>query len=158
MLAGRVAYGGVMRRRLAGGVALLTLVPVGCGAPAAPAVAPQPSPAATSPTPVRLPDDGVLLRDFGYQFGPLDSFSLPRTSVVAAAVDQADNVTLVLSAPAPAVVTTYLRTALPAAGFTVTAGGSGGNSLTFTGNGWAGSVTGDVSGSAAATGVLLRPR
>jgi hypothetical protein len=108
---------------------------------------------------VRLPADGVLLRDFGYRFGPLDTFSLPRTSVVSAAVDQADNVTLVLSAPSPADVTTYLRQALPAAGFTVTAGGDpAGDSLTFAGNGWSGSVTGTGAAGDAATGVLLRPR
>lgn len=159
MLTVRVAYGGLMREpRLAGLVGLLLLTLAGCAAPAAPAVAPKPTPAATSPAPVRLPDDGVLLRDFGYRFGPVGSFSLPRTSVVAAAVDQADNVTLVLSAPSPGDVTAYLRRALPAAGFTVTAGGSSGSTLTFAGNGWAGSVTGDLTGGSAATGVLLRPR
>lgn len=131
---------------------LLALALAGCAAPAAPAVAP-PAPAASSPAAVRLPADGVLLRDFGYQFGPLDAFSLPRTSVLSAAVDQADNVTLVLAAPSPGAVTTYLRRALPAAGFRVTAGASSGTTLTFVGNGWAGSVT----GSGDTTGVLLRP-
>ncbi|WP_375423818.1 hypothetical protein [uncultured Friedmanniella sp.] len=133
--------------------ALLVLVLAGCSAPAA---APTVTPPAVGSAAVRLPGDGVLLRDFGYQFGPLDSFSLPRTSVVSAAVDQADNVTLVLSAPAPADVVGYLRRALPDAGFTITAGGSAasGTTLTFTGNGWAGSVT----GSTTETGVLLRPR
>lgn len=138
------------------GWAVLLLALAGCAAPAAPAVIPQPAP--HSPAAVRLPPDGVLLRDFGYQFGPLDSFSLPRTSVVSAAVDQADNVTLVLSAPSAADVAGYLRQALPDAGFTVAAGGSSGSTLTFTGNGWAGSVTGGVTGGVTATGVLLRPR
>jgi hypothetical protein len=133
---------------------------LGCAAPPAPAAAPASAPAASSSPAVRLPADGVLLRDFGDHFGPLDSFSLPRTSVVFAAVDQADNVTLVLSAPSAADVTAYLRRALPAAGFTVTAGGSAGagTTLTFVGHGWAGSVTGAGTGGAEATGVLLRPR
>jgi hypothetical protein len=89
-------------------------------------------PAAASSPDVRLPADGVLLRDFGYRFGPLDSFSLPRTSVVSAAVDQADNVTLVLSAPSAGDVTAYLRRALPAAGFTLTAGRATGAGTTLT--------------------------
>lgn len=128
----------------------------GCGAAAGtPATGTTTPPAATaSATPaVRVPSDGVVLRDFGYQFGPLDAFSLPRTSVVIAAVDQADNVTLVLSAPSAAEVTDYLRQALPAAGFTVTADHPGRTTLTFTGHGWSGSVTGD----SLSTGILLRP-
>lgn len=142
-----------MRRRLTSGVAVVAaLVLAGCGAAAETPNAPSTAPSSSVSPSVRLPADGVLLRDFGYVFGPLDAFSLPRTSVVSAAVDQADNVTVVLSAPSASAVTTYLRTALPAAGFTVTADDPATTTLTFTGHGWSGSVTGN----ARATGILLR--
>ena len=101
-----------------------------------------------------MPPDGLPLRAFGYTFGPLDAFSLPRSTVLVTSVDQADNVTAVLSAPSATELAAYLRRALPAAGFAVTAGAGGsGPTLSFAGRGWTGSVTG--AGGAAA--VLLRP-
>lgn len=135
----------------------LVLVVAGCGA--APGPGPQ-RPATSAPTPASepspvVPADGLALRAFGYTSGPLDAFSLPRSAVLVTSVDQPDNVTAVLSAPSAADVAAYLRRALPAAGFTVTAGAEGPDpTLTFTGRGWAGSVT----GADGATAVLLRPR
>lgn len=129
----------------------LVLVVAGCGA--APAPVPAPSPPAASAAPA-VPADGLRLRAFGYTSGPLDAFSLPRSTVLVTAVDQPDNVTAVLSRPSAVELAAYLRRALPAAGFTVTAGAEGdGPTLTFTGRGWTGSVTG-ADGAAA---VLLRP-
>lgn len=124
----------------------------GCGAEPRP-VPPAPSPSSPAPT-AAVPADGLPLRAFGYTSGPLDAFSLPRSTVLTTSVDQPDNVTAVLSAPSAAELAAYLRRALPAAGFTVTAGAEGtGASLTFTGRGWSGSVTG-AEGAAA---VVLRP-
>ena len=130
----------------------LVLLVAGCGADPRPA--PGPPPSASSAPSVSVPADGLPLRAFGYAFGPLDTFSLPRSTVLVTAVDQADNVTAVLSQPSAAELAAYLRRALPAAGFTVTAGAEGsGPTLTFAGRGWTGSVTG-AGGTAA---VLLRP-
>ena len=67
-----------------------------------------------------IPQDGATLRSFGYTFGPVEQLSLPRESVISARVDQANNVTAVLSAPPPGEVADYLRRALPAAGFAIT--------------------------------------
>ena len=67
------------------------------------------------------PADGVTLRSLGYLNGPAEQFTLPRTALVTAAVDQPNNVTAVLTQPPPAEVEAYLRRALPATGFTITA-------------------------------------
>ncbi|SDT22162.1 hypothetical protein SAMN04488543_3344 [Friedmanniella luteola] len=131
---------------------VLVLAAAGCGA--APGPVPVPTPAATASAPAAVPADGLPLRAFGYTHGPLDAFSLPRSALLVASVDQADNVTAVLSAPSGAELAAYLRRALPAAGFTVTAGADGSDpTLTFAGRGWTGSVTA-ADGTAA---VLLRP-
>ena len=131
----------------------LALVVAGCGAATAPLPALSPSSAVPSAT---VPADGLPLRAFGYTSGPLDAFSLPRGTVLVTSVDQPDNVTAVLSAPSAVELAAYLRRALPAAGFTVTAGAEGpGTTLTFTGRGWTGSVTG--AGAGVTTAVLLRP-
>jgi hypothetical protein len=100
-----------------------------------------------------VPTDGVTLADMGFTNGPRESFSLPRTVVVTTRVDQPNTVTLVLGPPPPAEVAGYLRRALPAAGFAITADDQVGTTLTFLGNGWAGSFTGTGSASA----VSLRP-
>jgi len=142
-----------MHTRWAGGFLGVALALAGCAAPPQPAPVPEPpGSAAITPVPVRVPADGRLLRGFGYSFGPLDSFSLPRGARLATAVDQADNVTAVVAAPAAGEVAAYLRRALPAAGYTVT-GDVGTSALTFRGHGWSGSFTGDRAVSA----VLLRP-
>ena len=100
-----------------------------------------------------IPVDGVTLRSLGYLNGPAEQFTLPRTAVLQAAVDQTNNVTAVLAAPRPAEVADYLRRALPATGFTVTADQPDVDTLTFVGHGWSGSFTATGGTSA----VLLRP-
>ena len=85
---------------------------------------------------------------------PIQVFSLPRTAVITAKVDQPNNVAAVVSAPPPAEMRSYFVRALPAAGFEITADRSEANTLTFVGHGWSGSFTGDDRASA----VLLRPR
>ncbi len=95
----------------------------------------------------------MALASLGYLFGPVNRVSLPRTAVVTARVDQANNVTAVLATPPPAEVAAYLRRALPVAGFTLTDDDPAADTLTFTGYGWTGSFTGDDRLSA----LLLRP-
>nr|WP_294693268.1 hypothetical protein [uncultured Friedmanniella sp.] len=132
----------------------LMLALAGCGPAAGSEPVATASPSASAPTaPVTVPADGRALRGLGYSFGPLDSFSLPADAVLVASVDQADNVTAVLSRPPAREVADYLRRALPLAGFAVTADDPAGATLTFTGHGWAGSFTGGAGSSA----VVLRP-
>ena len=78
------------------------------------------APVSTPAGSVSIPADGATLRSFGYTFGPVEQLSLPRSAVISAAVDQANNVTAVLSAPPAGEVAAYLRRALPAAGFSIT--------------------------------------
>lgn len=112
-------------------------------------------PVATAPptAAASIPVDGVTLRSLGYLNGPAEQFTLPRTAVLQAAVDQTNNVTAVLAAPRPAEVAGYLRRVLPATGFTVTADQPDVDTLTFVGHGWSGSFTATGGTSA----VLLRP-
>lgn len=124
---------------------------VGCAA-GVPDPAPSPAPSAPA-SPVAIPADGVLLSQFGYRNGPTGTFSLPRGSTLMAAVDQPDNVSAVLSTPAPVEVYGYLIRALPATGFTIEDRDAAAVTLTFAGHGWRGSLTGDAGTSA----VLLRP-
>jgi uncharacterized lipoprotein YajG len=109
--------------------------------------------AASSAAPPSVPSDGVTLSALGYLNGPVRQFSLPRTAVIRAKVDQPNNVTAVVSSPSPAEMSSYLRRALPASGFMITADSPKTNTMTFTGHGWSGSYTGDERASA----VLLRP-
>ena len=127
----------------------------GCGAEL-----PSPDPSTTTSAPVStpagsvsIPADGATLRSFGYTFGPVEQLSLPRSAVISAAVDQANNVTAVLSAPPAGEVAAYLRQALPAAGFSITDDDAAALTLTFAGHGWRGSFTGNEATSA----ILLRP-
>lgn len=142
-----------MRTRGAAGSLVLVVVLAGCGGadPTAPTAADGTPTANAAPAPAPVPTDGLPLTAFGYASGP-PGFSLPRGTRLAAAVDQADNVTAVLSTPSPPEVAAYLRRTLPGAGFTVI-DDPGGTTLTFRGRGWSGSVT---SGSGT-TAVLLRP-
>jgi uncharacterized lipoprotein YajG len=112
-----------------------------------------PPPAASSALAPSIPSDGVSLAELGYLNGPVRQFSLPRTAVIRAKVDQPNNVTAVLSSPSAAELSSYLRRALPATGYMITADNPATNTMTFTGHGWSGSFTGDEGASA----VLLRP-
>lgn len=109
---------------------------------------------ATSSAPAaRIPDDGLALVAFGYLNGPVSAFSLPRTTVLQAAVDQPNNVSVVISRPSATDVYAYLVRTLPTAGFTITDRDDTSATLTFSGLGWTGSFTGNTRTCA----VLLRP-
>jgi len=119
------------------------------------------SPTTEAHTPQRsvsVPADGVTLAAFGFTNGPIREFSLPRSAVLAARVDQANNVAVVLSSPSPSKVAAYLRRSLPVAGFDIRYDQSG--TMTFDGYGWAGSFTStdNTAGTGANSAVLLRPR
>jgi len=119
------------------------------------------SPATEAPTPrrsVSVPADGLTLAAFGFTNGPVGEFSLPRSTVLAAKVDQANNVAVVLSSPSPSEVADYLRRSLPVAGFELQQDRAG--TMTFDGYGWAGSFTGidNPAGTGASSAVLLRPQ
>jgi hypothetical protein len=140
-------------RRLVAATALLGCLLMGCSAGSSSDSSPAPPVASATGQP-SVSAEGVTLAALGYLNGPIEQFSLPRTAVVTAKVDQPNNVAVVLSSPSPAEVATYLRRAVPAAGFTITADDSAAQTMTFTGNGWTGSFTGDNRVSA----VLLRPQ
>jgi hypothetical protein len=111
-------------------------------------------PPTVSSAPVSIPSDGITLAALGYLHGPVQQFSLPRPAVITTKVDQPNNVTAVVSSPPAKEVGAYLRGALPAAGFVITADRPATNTMTFAGHGWSGSFTGDDRASA----VLLRPQ
>lgn len=134
-------------------MALLACLLIGCSA--APSSDSSTAPPATAPArPAAIPDDGVTLASLGFLNGPVEQFSLPRTATITAKVDQPNNLVAVVSSPPPADVASYLRRALPEAGFTVTADDPAAKTMTFSGSGWNGSFTGDGRMSA----VLLRPQ
>ena len=134
-------------------MALLGYLMVGCSV--APSSDSSPAPPAAAPArPPAIPDDGVTLATLGFLHGPVERFSLPRTATITAKVDQPNNVVAVVSSPPPASVASYLRRALPEAGFTITADDPAAKTMTFSGSGWNGSFTGDRGVSA----VLLRPQ
>jgi hypothetical protein len=139
-------------RVLAVAMALLGCLLLGCSA-GYPSDASSAKPTASSARPPSIPPDGITLTALGYLNGPVQQFSLPRTAVITAKVDQPNNVAAVVSSPSPAEMRSYLLRALPAAGFEITADRAASNTMTFTGHGWNGSFTGDDRASA----VLLRP-
>jgi hypothetical protein len=99
------------------------------------------------------------LAAFGFINGPVNEFSLPRGATLVSKVDQANNVTAVMSSPAPGEVADYLRRSLPAAGFVVTRDDREAMTVMFHGYGWSGGFTGTTSpsGSGGTSAVLLRP-
>jgi hypothetical protein len=141
------------RRVVSATVAIAVLALGGCTSGEAPPVPPATTAAPSPSAAVTVPADGVTLRSLGYLNGPVEQFTLPRTTLITAAVDQTNNVTAVLTSPPPIDVAAYLRRALPATGFTITADDPGTLALTFAGHGWTGSFT----GSAATSAILLRP-
>jgi hypothetical protein len=138
---------------VAAGVALLGCLLMGCSA-GYPSDASSVTPTASTARSPSIPEDGITLAALGYLNGPVQQFSLPRTAVITAKVDQPNNVAAVVSSPTPAEMRSYLVRALPAAGFEITADPPASNTMTFDGHGWSGSFTGDDRASA----VLLRPR
>jgi hypothetical protein len=141
------------KRRLAVAMALVGCLLMGCSAGSSSDSSPAP-PVVSPAGPPSVQVDGVTLAALGYLNGPIEQFSLPRTAVITAKVDQPNNVAVVLSSPSPAEVATYLRQALPAAGFTITAEDAAAKTMAFAGNGWIGNFTGNSRASA----VLLRPQ
>ena len=137
---------------LAAAVALLSCLLTGCSA-GYPNDGNSVAPTASSAPSPSIPADGVTLAALGYLNGPIHQFSLPRTAVMTAKVDQPNNVVAVVSSPSPTELRSYLLGALPAAGFEITADGRSTSTMTFAGHGWTGSFTGDDRASA----VLLRP-
>jgi hypothetical protein len=145
-------------RRVLGAISMFVLLGASACAgggpgPVLPSLSPTPPPSAATPH-VTIPADGVSLQTLGYRNGPVEQFSLPRSSVITATVDQANNVTAVLVSPPAAEVAAYLRRTLPMSGFTVLKDDSKALTMTFTGYGWTGSFTGNETTSA----VLLRPQ
>jgi hypothetical protein len=142
-------------RRWLGALAVVALLAGGCRGGGTGPVVPSrsPAPTASSTAAPTLPADGVSLQALGFLNGPVQQFSLPRSAVLSAAVDQANNVTAVLSKPSATEVAAYLRRALPVTGFTVVEDDPAGLAMTFSGHGWTGSFTGNETTSA----VLLRP-
>lgn len=138
---------------LGAAVALLGCILTGCSAGSSSDPTPPP-PASSSARPPVIPSDGITLAELGFLNGPTQQFSLPNTAVLSAKVDQPNNVAAVFSSPSPREIESYLRRALPAAGFTITADSPTANTMTFTGQGWSGSFTADTRAAA----VLLRPQ
>lgn len=117
----------------------LAVLPAGCSAGTT-----TPSPTVTQSVAPSIPADGVTLKALGFQHGPLETFSIPTTSVLVTRIDQINVVTLIFDRPDSAELMQYFATALPAAGFTITAQAD--DALTFEDAGWTGSfITGDQS-------------
>ena len=145
-------------RRLLGAISVVLLLATGgCSDPnsdpVVPSVSPVPTPIDTTSA-ATLPADGVSLQMLGYVNGPVQQFSLPRSSVLTASVDQTNNVTAVLSQPPATEIAAYLRRTLPMTGFTIVDDDPAGLAMAFTGHGWTGSFIGNETTSA----VLLRPQ
>ena len=138
---------------LTAAVLLLGCILMGCSAGFSSDSAPPPPAPSSARTPA-IPSGGITLAELGFLNGPTQQFSLPHTAVLTAKVDQPNNVAIVLSSPSPTEIASYLRRALPAAGFTITADSPAANTMTFEGGGWSGSFAADSRASA----VLLRPQ
>ena len=93
-------------------MALLGCLLVGCSAGSSSDSTPA-APTASSALDRHLfPPTAVTLAALGYLNGPIQQFSLPRTAVITAKVDQPNNVAAVVSSPSPAEIASYLRRAL----------------------------------------------
>lgn len=108
----------------------------GCGSAAN--VPPAPNVPRPIPT-VSLPAGGVSLAELGFRNGPVDRVSLPAGVRLDLRVDQPNVVTATITEPTGPKVADWLRTSLPAGGFTVRA--DAGDSLLFAGYGWSGAYT-----------------
>lgn len=143
---------------------LITLLALAAGCEVAPSAGAGPAPAggsavapdapSASEASRGVPADGLSLAALGFSNGPTFAFSVPRGAVIIDRVDQPNEVTLVLSAPGPAGVARYYRRTLPSTGFAIEQDAAGEDTLTFSGHGWRGAMTGSGSRSA----VFLRPQ
>jgi hypothetical protein len=125
----------------------------GCGAAGGSDPGAASSPGPTSTPTVSMPADGVSLAALGFENGPVDRVFVPVGAQLASRVDQTNNVTLVLTAPSAADLTTFYRRTATGNGFTITGDDPATTTLTFAGFGWTGTFTGDAQASA----LLLRP-
>jgi hypothetical protein len=144
-------------------VTLITLLALvsGCGPAPSAGAGPMPSVGSVAPDAPSAPDasqqvpaDGVSLAALGFINGPTFEFSVPRGAVITDRADQPNAVTLVLGAPGPAQIAAYYRRTLPETGFGIEQDAPGEDTLSFSGHGWRGAVTGSGSLSA----VFLRPQ
>ncbi len=118
----------------------------GCGAKGSPAASSAPvssgSPAAASSAPVPAGSsaaaDAVTLRALGIANGP-EGFPVPEGLIVSEQVDNPNNVTLVIDSFQGESTYQFLRSRLPAAGYTISADAN--QSLVFSGKGWEGAFT-----------------
>lgn len=86
------------------------------------------------------PAGTVTLAQLGVANGPADRVALPAGTRLGQVVDQDNNVTALLQAPAGTDLAAFLAEVLPTAGFEVTAATDRG--LVFTGFGWNGAYSG----------------
>ncbi|MBK7821649.1 MAG: lipoprotein [Tessaracoccus sp.] len=121
-----------MHRILIGLVAALMLA--GCSS--APTTAPSSPPPRTAPA--AAPDGGVFLTGLGFTNAPT-GFSIPASAIIDQGTNAANNITVLFTGPTGAETAAYLRDALPAVGFEITADGD--DSLTFTDGVWQGAFT-----------------
>lgn len=137
----------ITRRRWLSGCLTVVAGVVVAGCSAGPLPRPVPSPLASTPS-VPIPDDGVSLAELGFSHGPVTAWSLPRGVALTDRIDQPNQLTMVVTNPAPEAVVTYLAEALPPAGFTVEHSATDGaaSALIATGYGWRGSVIGADNG------------
>lgn len=115
--------------------AVVALAVTGCSS-AAEVSEPVPTSGTSAPT---VPAGGQTLAQLGITNGPVDRILVPQRITVEEVVDQPNVITLVVSQPGGAELAGYLRTQLPAAGWTITADAN--DSLLFTGFGWDGAYT-----------------
>lgn len=97
---------------------------------------PAPGPSLSA---VAVPNGGVSLAQLGFRHGPAAAVTLPAGVRPGLRVDQPNLLTLTIEEPPGAMVEVWLRSHLPAAGFTIRAEGGGG--LLFDGHGWQGAFT-----------------
>lgn len=142
---------GATRRSGRATAAAVVLVAVGalagCGAPGSPVGSGSPTAASSAPVPAgsSAAAGAVTLRALGIANGP-DGFPVPEGLIVSEHVDNPNNVTLVIDAFQGESTYQFLRSRLPAAGYSISADAN--QSLVFSGKGWQGAFT--VSGEVAA--------
>lgn len=136
----RAAHRSVVAAAVLGLAGVVGLAGCSSGRGATPLPAsPTPTPTEASPTtasPAPGPADSLAGR--GFRHGPAD-LPLPDGLAIVGRVDNPNNVTLLVDHDQGRSTYEFLRTRLPAAGFTVEA--AAGQSLVFSGQGWSGGYT-----------------